>query len=95
MPRAHASPPPHTHTPSPYPLPPPAPQANPQVFFDLQLGRGASGEKLGRVVMELKADVTPRTAENFRQLCTVRRSEGGLGGPLRRRRSPLMEGRDG
>lgn len=29
-----------------------------------------AGEPLGRVKMELFADVTPRTAENFRQYCT-------------------------
>ncbi|KAK2811954.1 Peptidyl-prolyl cis-trans isomerase H [Emmonsiellopsis sp. PD_5] len=39
---------------------------NPVVFFDLTLG----GEPLGRIKMELFADVTPRTAENFRQFCT-------------------------
>lgn len=39
---------------------------NPVVFFDISLG----GESLGRVKMELFADVTPRTAENFRQFCT-------------------------
>ncbi|CAG7958582.1 unnamed protein product [Penicillium salamii] len=39
---------------------------NPVVFFDIALG----GESLGRVKMELFADITPRTAENFRQFCT-------------------------
>ncbi|CEL08231.1 peptidyl-prolyl cis-trans isomerase H [Aspergillus pseudodeflectus] len=39
---------------------------NPIVFFDVALG----GEPLGRVKFELFADVTPRTAENFRQFCT-------------------------
>lgn len=29
-----------------------------------------TGEPLGRIKMELFADVTPRTAENFRQFCT-------------------------
>jgi peptidyl-prolyl isomerase H (cyclophilin H) len=29
-----------------------------------------AGEPLGRVKMELFANVTPRTAENFRQFCT-------------------------
>lgn len=28
------------------------------------------GEALGRIKMELFADVTPKTAENFRQFCT-------------------------
>jgi len=44
----------------------PSAEPNPIVFFDLALG----GEPLGRVKMELFADVTPRTAENFRQFCT-------------------------
>jgi len=37
----------------------------PKVFFDIE----ADGEKLGRIVMELRSDVVPRTAENFRSLC--------------------------
>ncbi len=45
--------------------PPPA-VPNPIVFFDVTLG----GEPLGRIKMELFANVTPRTAENFRQFCT-------------------------
>jgi cyclophilin family peptidyl-prolyl cis-trans isomerase len=28
------------------------------------------GEDLGRITFELRADVAPKTAENFRQLCT-------------------------
>jgi len=39
---------------------------NPVVFFDITIG----GHAQGRVVMELFADVVPKTAENFRQLCT-------------------------
>ncbi|GFR49175.1 hypothetical protein Agub_g11198 [Astrephomene gubernaculifera] len=50
------------------PLGPPNP-ANPLVYFDIKLGRSADATPLGRIVMELKADVTPKTAENFRQLC--------------------------
>ncbi|PKX90888.1 putative peptidyl-prolyl cis-trans isomerase [Aspergillus novofumigatus IBT 16806] len=44
----------------------PATDTNPIVFFDITLG----GEPLGRIKMELFADVTPRTAENFRRFCT-------------------------
>ncbi|XP_076125696.1 peptidyl-prolyl cis-trans isomerase A [Alosa pseudoharengus] len=40
--------------------------SNPKVFFDLT----ANGQQVGRVIMELRADVVPKTAENFRQLCT-------------------------
>ena len=46
---------------------------NPVVFFDVTL----AGEPLGRIKMELFADVTPRTAENFRQLCTGEYHERG------------------
>jgi hypothetical protein len=40
--------------------------ANPRVFFDIE----ADSSPLGRIVMELRADVVPKTAENFRCLCT-------------------------
>jgi cyclophilin family peptidyl-prolyl cis-trans isomerase len=46
--------------------------ANPNVYFDIT----ADGESLGRIVFELFADVVPKTAENFRQLCT---GEAGFG----------------
>jgi len=39
---------------------------NPVVFFDVTIG----GHNAGRIVMELFADVVPKTAENFRQFCT-------------------------
>ena len=43
-------------------------QANPVVYFDIKLGRYGAGTPLGRIEIELKADVTPLTAENFLQL---------------------------
>ena len=49
---------------------------NPTVFFDMQLGTGASATPLGRITMELKEDVTPKTAENFKQLATRAPGEG-------------------
>ncbi|PWN28435.1 peptidyl-prolyl cis-trans isomerase H [Jaminaea rosea] len=38
----------------------------PIVFFDISIGDNPAG----RIKMELFSDVCPRTAENFRQLCT-------------------------
>ncbi|KAF7144351.1 hypothetical protein RHSIM_Rhsim05G0062800 [Rhododendron simsii] len=52
--------------------------ANPKVFFDMSVG----GAPAGRIVMELYADTTPRTAENFRALCTGEKGVGKSGKPL-------------
>lgn len=51
---------------------------NPRVFFDMTVG----GQPAGRIVMELFADTTPRTAENFRALCTGEKGIGSSGKPL-------------
>ena len=49
--------------------------ANPRVFFDMQVG----DKQVGRIVMELFADTTPTTAENFRGLCTGEKGQGRSG----------------
>ena len=36
----------------------------------------ADGKKLGRIVMELRSDLVPKTAENFRALCRAVRAYG-------------------
>ncbi len=48
------------------------PQIQTLVYFDMEVG----GEDVGRITFELRADVAPKTAENFRQLCT---GEAGFG----------------
>mmetsp|Transcript_21153 Transcript_21153/g.53826 ORF Transcript_21153/g.53826 Transcript_21153/m.53826 type:complete len:237 (+) Transcript_21153:90-800(+) len=47
----------------------------PRVFFDVK----ADNQPLGRIVIELRADVTPRTAENFRLLCNGEKGYGYRG----------------
>ena len=51
---------------------------NPIVFFDMTIG----GAPAGRIEMTLRADVVPKTAENFRALCTGEKGTGTSGKPL-------------
>jgi cyclophilin family peptidyl-prolyl cis-trans isomerase len=50
----------------------------PIVFFDITIG----GRSAGRIEMELRSDRVPKTAENFRALCTGEKGTGQAGKPL-------------
>ncbi|XP_033738283.1 peptidyl-prolyl cis-trans isomerase E-like [Pecten maximus] len=55
-------------------------KGNPQVYLDIKVGNRSSG----RVVIELRADIVPKTAENFRCLCTHEKGFGFKGSSFHR-----------
>ena len=54
------------------------PDSCPKVFFEVSIG----GRPTGRIDFVLRNDIVPKTAENFRALCTGEKGVGKSGKPL-------------
>ncbi len=50
-------------------------EPNPQVYFDIEV----SGNPIGKITFELYKNIVPKTAENFRALCTHEKGFGYRG----------------
>lgn len=60
--------------------PKPVEKRNPQVYFDIMVDK----QPIGRIIMMLRADIVPKTAENFRTLCTHEEGFGYQGSRFHR-----------
>ncbi len=56
------------------------PRGNPQVYMDLKAGK----INLGRIIILLRADVAPKTSENFLALCTHEKGYGFMNSSFHR-----------
>jgi len=59
--------------------------SHPKVFFEMTI----DGQPAGRIEMELFADKFPKTADNFRCLCTGKKGNGPSGKPLHYKGTPF------
>ena len=64
-----------------------AAQALPRCYLDIT----ADDVPLGRLVVELRSDVVPKTAENFRALCTGEKGASVAGVPLSYKGSSIFK----
>lgn len=53
-------------------------EKNPRVYMEIEIG----GKSAGTIIFELFANIVPRTAENFRQLCTGEAGRSKVSGKM-------------